>query len=59
MNNIRQYLETLNWFVFERKKALKIEAEKQAEIERLAAIEAASHAAVEEASKALTNRPKC
>lgn len=37
VNNIRQYLETLNWFVFEREKALKIEAEKQAELERLAA----------------------
>ncbi|MCP4325030.1 MAG: membrane-bound lytic murein transglycosylase MltF [Psychromonas sp.] len=51
VNNIRQYVETLNWFVYEREKARKIEADKQAEIDRLAAIEAASHAAVEQASK--------
>jgi len=55
VNNIRQYVETLNWFIFEREKAQKIEADKQAEIDRLAAIEAASHAAVEEASKALSS----
>ncbi|PKG38794.1 membrane-bound lytic murein transglycosylase MltF [Psychromonas sp. Urea-02u-13] len=53
VNNIRQYLETLNWFVYERMKALKEEAEKQAEIERLAAIEAASHAVVELANEAI------
>lgn len=40
VNNIRQYLLTLNWFVQEREKALQIEREKQAEIARLAALEA-------------------
>ncbi|PKF63105.1 membrane-bound lytic murein transglycosylase MltF [Psychromonas sp. psych-6C06] len=51
VNNIRQYLLTLNWFISERDKALRIEQEKQAELDRLAAIEAASHAVVEEANK--------
>ncbi len=49
VNNIRQYLETLNWFVYEQNKALKIEADKQAEIAKLATIEAANHMAVEQA----------
>jgi membrane-bound lytic murein transglycosylase F len=47
VNNIRQYLETLNWYVFEQEKALKIELEKQAEIDRLATIEAAKLAEIE------------
>ncbi|MEJ6121913.1 membrane-bound lytic murein transglycosylase MltF [Vibrio sp. 2-Bac 85] len=41
VDNIRQYLKTLTWHVQEQEKAQRIEAEKQAEIERLAAIEAA------------------
>ncbi len=57
VNNIRQYLESLNWFVYEREKALKIEADKQAEIDRLAAIEAASHAVVEQATLEIKSEP--
>jgi len=41
VNNIRQYLLTLTWFVQEREKALRIAQEKQDELDRLAAIELA------------------
>ena len=34
VNNIRQYLGTLNWFILEREKALKIEADKQADTDK-------------------------
>jgi len=44
VNNIRQYLLTLNWFVQERDKKLKIAQEIQAEADRLAAIEALKRA---------------
>ncbi|GLS89663.1 membrane-bound lytic murein transglycosylase F [Psychromonas marina] len=55
VNNIRQYLITINWYVYEREKALalKIEQEKQAEQERLAQLKAASEALATQTSAAL------
>jgi len=47
VDNIREYLKTLTWQVQEQEKVLKIEAEKQAEIDRLAAIEQAKKAKIE------------
>jgi len=48
VDNIRQYLKTLTWHVQEQENAMRIEAEKQAEIERLAAIEAEKQAEIEQ-----------
>jgi len=53
VNNIRQYLITINWYVYEREKALKIEQEKQAQLEKLAQLKAASEALATQTSAAL------
>ncbi len=46
VNNIRQYLKSISWFIAERDKALAIAEEKRLQEEQAAALEAASHAAV-------------
>lgn len=53
VNNIRQYLITINWYVYEREKAIQLEQEKQAELEKSAALEAASQALATQSSSAL------
>ena len=53
VNNIRQYLLTLTWFVQEREKEREIAQQKQAEQDRLAQIEAAKLAAINQTSAAL------
>ena len=47
VDNIREYLKTLTWHAQEQEKALKIEAEKQIEIDRLAAIEQEKQAEID------------
>lgn len=56
VDNIREYLKTLTWHDQEQQKALKIEAEKQAEIDRLAAIEEAKQAQLEAEKQAEIDR---
>ena len=56
VDNIREYLKTLTWHAQEQEKALKIEAEKQAEIDRLAAIEQAKQAKIEADKQAEIDR---
>ncbi|WP_298944005.1 membrane-bound lytic murein transglycosylase MltF [uncultured Psychromonas sp.] len=56
VDNIREYLKTLTWHAQEQEKALKIEAEKQAEIDRLAAIEEAKQAKIEAEKQAEIER---